>query len=859
MLVWIKVCKHKIFESFLSISLIFLLFCPYVFAQAQEPTFEDKRVLFISSYSSSFLAFFEQIDGVNQAFEDYPITLDVEFMDTKRFYNEENIQNFYVSLKYKLDNFPSYDMVMVADDNALDFVMEHQKDMFDGLPIVFLGINDLEKAIKFSEDDLVTGVHEGKSMAETINMAYSLNPKATKVVALLDGSPSSLGDYQLLSDEQNEFSHLTVEMLNSSEMTFDEYRDALSKLGNESIIIYLAVYKDSEGAFIEFDQAIEMVSQSATQPVYVPFSYGIGDGLLGGKVVYYLDQGNAAASMVLDYFNGKPLKDIPILEESPNRYLVDYECLTHFGLSEDELPQDVTFINKQQSFLQKNFLFVLGTTAIILLELLIIFSLIINIKRRRASECELQVNKEKLQITNEELEDAVNELRVINLELETNIKLITEKDNHIEELVYIDNLTGLMNRYAFSEFIKDKLLYKPERFALIFIDMDNFKNINDTFGHDIGDQVVRSCGERLSNLQSDVVKVSRFGGDEFVVIVEYFTDMDKFMALAEQIHNEFNDQIEIEYNRYHLTASFGVAIYPDHGNTIEELMKNADIALYEAKNNGKNQSMIYNDEMKEVFEKKLLLQRQLKKGFVNEEFYLNYQPFISDDGTVEGFEALIRWHDDILGQVSPYRMIREAEEMGLIVEIGEWVFKQACLFLKKINETIDYDLYMSVNVSAVQLMVGDFSDRIKDIAHAVGINPQNICLEMTETILIENLELGRKTVKELRDCGFMVGLDDFGTGYSSLSYLKNLEIDLLKIDKSFVDNIECSSFDRDIIETVVKSARHKQLKVIAEGVEKKAQEEVLKKLGCEVIQGYLYSKPLSAQDAQEYLKIHKRK
>jgi diguanylate cyclase (GGDEF)-like protein len=442
-----------------------------------------------------------------------------------------------------------------------------------------------------------------------------------------------------------------------------------------------------------------------------------------------------------------------------------------------------------------------------------------------------------------------------NEKLSNAVKKIEDQKNEIKELIYIDSLTKLKNRRAINELVHRWLeeTKGDVAYSILFLDVDNFKLINDSFGHDFGDKVIIRTGMRLVSLETESIKIGRFGGDEFLIIYKD-KDMNQFSEFLNALEQIFKNPFVIDNRTIFLTVSIGAAIYPIHGVGEEELIKKADMALYKAKERGKNRAVIYNQKMIEEVEDKVLFQSHLRGDFARGEFYLNYQPvFDVKKNTFMGAEALIRWKNTEFGQVSPIRLIQAAEEMGLIIKIGKWVLREACIFAKKINEQTKEDFIVAINISSVQMMDPDFAKDFSEIIKEVGVNPKLICLEMTETMLFEFPEDNVHMIDRLKAMGVCIALDDFGTGYSSLSYFKNIPASTLKIDKEFIDNLATNLFDCYMVETIIRLAHHKNLVVVAEGVENQEQLKILQDLKCDLIQGYYYSKPISEFEVTELI------
>lgn len=474
---------------------------------------------------------------------------------------------------------------------------------------------------------------------------------------------------------------------------------------------------------------------------------------------------------------------------------------------------------------------------------------------------EIRVSRDESDILLRQKVEAYDELEIINEELANLNNELTNslEENRVQnakinELIYKDMLTGLYNRFSVTNIIDKGITPGLLDFqAVIFIDVDNFKFINDTYGHDTGDLVIKATGNKLKAFESEQITIGRFGGDEFLIFINMVKSRIEVVDFLEAIRMAFKNPVMLEDKRFYLTISMGVAICPEHGVSRNELIKKADMALYKSKDTGRNRYTFYDALFDEDLERKINLQNAIKYAALNDEFYLNYQPYVeSSTGKLMGYEALIRWYSKELGQVSPYELVTIAEEMGLIVEIGDWIIEEALNFIKNINQNRTDKLTISINISVVQLRSKDFATRLMGITKAVGVSPGEICLEMTETVLIDSFTRSGNDLRMLNELGFGIALDDFGTGYSSLSYLKELPVTVLKIDKSFVDELTTSEFNRELVNVMVSIAHSKGIKVTAEGVETLQQFEILRMLNCDIIQGYYFSKPLDTLKAAAY-------
>jgi len=440
----------------------------------------------------------------------------------------------------------------------------------------------------------------------------------------------------------------------------------------------------------------------------------------------------------------------------------------------------------------------------------------------------------------------------------TDITEVKAYEQKLQHLAYHDQLTGLKNRNAFTHTLSDLMDQEhPKKIGLLYVDIDNFKYINDSMGHTFGDQVLKEIGKRLTKFQNEHISIYRLGGDEYIVLLESFGEITEVEKLAVNVLRALNQPLEISSSSIFITASIGISLFPEHGENIDELLKNADIAVFRAKEAGKNKIIIFNQPMNEAVTERAQIEKHLRTALEKNEFELYYQPQLDvNTNHISGFEALLRWKNPELGYVPPNKFISVAEDTRLIIPIGEWVLRNSCMFLKHLHNQGYRDLTMSVNISMLQLLQDDFVDMVTEILELVKIDPQYIELEITESILMESYETIAKKLKLLKAIGVKIALDDFGKGYSSLHYLKHLPISTLKIDKTFIDNISLDKVNKSLTHLIVKIGRVMDLCVVAEGVETEEQMEYLRKQKCNKIQGYLFSKPLPYNEILKKLEIN---
>ncbi len=430
----------------------------------------------------------------------------------------------------------------------------------------------------------------------------------------------------------------------------------------------------------------------------------------------------------------------------------------------------------------------------------------------------------------------------------TQRKLDEEK---IERLAYFDNLTGLPNRLLMHDRLGQMVVRakrNTHRIGLFFIDLDHFKRINDTLGHDKGDQLLKIVADRLKQALRSCDSVSRLGGDEFVILVDDIDDREDASLVACKILESLALPIVLDKKEVFTTTSIGIAMFPEDGDDPDTLLKNADAAMYQAKEKGRNTYRFYSSEMNARGLEKLLLANDLRKALERKEFYLVYQPQIDlKHGQMVGVEALLRWQHPDLGTIPPTQFIPLAEETGLILSIGHWVLETACQQIRTIHKESNLPLKVAVNLSGKQFQDANLVTVTKDSLKKSGLKAKFLELEVTESILMDNVENAQKTLLELKEMGLKVAIDDFGTGYSSLSYLRTFPIDRLKVDKSFIQRIDTHPDDAAITEAIVVMAHIIGIRVVAEGVEQKTELDFLRQKECDEVQGFYFSKPLEME------------
>ncbi len=947
---------------FCSSLLIFLHGSSLVHASEED---ELKHVLFISSYSESFMSVPDQIAGIKSVFDGTNIILEIEYMDTRRLNQEENIDVFYESLSYKLDNLPKYDAVIVGDDAALQFALDYQDELFDQIPIIFLGINDAERAEIADSNPYMAGSMEHISVADNIALAQKLNPSAKKVVGIVDDTLTGQGEQKQFIAASAQFPNLDCTMISSSDYTFEELGQKLEAYDNDTILIFLCMNQDKTGNYIELERQFLLIKQHTKIPVYRATVGGVGHGILGGKLVDYKIIGETAANMVMDIFKGTKVSDIPLMSDTPFYYMFDYDLIQKYELDENELPADTVLVNKEENPLEDFKEYIYG--GLIIFTLLILFAFLVvmdNIKRRRIekslkeSNDKLTVVYKKLTLSEEELKDqyekmrqhseeintlyqkydiairstdsAVWELDLITQELvisknfyeimnvpinedknvyslidslmleehkeelrcevlrcikdqntEINIKIpvcesgddvrwilvrgkgiigadneirtvsgicldittMKEQEDYIEYLAGHDYLTKLPNRMSFMEKVYEKL-GEGKKGAIILLDIDNFKRINDTLGHLYGDDLLIQVSKRINSVADEHMLVSRFGGDEFSILISDIETDEEIERYAEQIKDAFRGAFSLEDNDNYISISMGITRFPMDSSDMNQLMMNADTAMYKVKQAGKNNYVYYHEDMKEEITTKRDVEVVLRQAIKYDGFKLVYQPQVDvNTREVVSFEALLRFKDNTIG---PAVFISIAEETGCIVDIGRWVAKEAISQIAKWRDMGFKEKTVAINYSNKQLRDFEFVEYLENVLRAYKVDPQYIEIEITESILLENNTQSIELLHQIKSAGIKLALDDFGTGYSSLNYLTYIPMDKIKMDKSINDKF--LEFENvEVMYSLISLVHSLNLTITAEGIEDWDKFHKLKKGGCDFIQGYLFSRPLEAE------------
>ncbi len=822
--------------------------------QVQAEDDSLKKVLILNSYHEGLTWTQEETEGIMQTLGDAGrnISFYVEYMDWKNYNSQKNWDYLYDYYKYKYE-YNKLDLVMVTDDTALRFALQYGKEIFKDTPVVFCGVNEESAKEMVKEGSNVTGVIEVVDPTETLRFATKINPSLKNVYLLFDNSESGKTTGDIATHMIEDFNpNLKVEAWNH--LSFEEVLRRAKTLEQDSIILITTYYSDANGKIVDMDYVNREVCAQSSVPVYGLYDFGLNRGIIGGVLLSGRLQGVNAAQIGKRILDGEAPDTIPISAPNSMRTVFDYNQLIRYGISLDSLPQGSEIINKPFSFYETYKTLVLSVAAVFALLFAFVNILLFYIRKIQKMKKNLADNNEELTQLYEELTASDEEMRQQYDEIISINEKIRLSEEKLSYLAYHDSLTGLPNKLSLYE--ESKVIFSSEgqKAALLFVDIDNFKYVNDTMGHVFGDQLIIKLGERLSVLLRNNCRLYRLSGDEFVVIWKDMEQTDQVEEYATFILTDFLTNFELLNSDLQVSISIGIALYPYHATDLEELLKYADIAMYQAKDNGKKRYMIYDQAMNEAFTERVSIEKHLQKALEHNEFEVYYQPQLDiKNNCITGFEALLRWNSPELGRVSPLKFIEVAEDTHFILPLGTWVLREACSFLARLEEKGYGKLSMSVNISILQLLQEDFIDIITNALQDYNIEPERLELEITESILMESFDRIISKLQILRNSKIRIALDDFGKGYSSLNYLKQLPITTLKVDKSFIDYITDARGD-DFVSYIISIGKFLGMCVVAEGVEVQNQLDYLVKYDCDKIQGFLFCKPVPEAEIYVILK-----
>lgn len=552
--------NHKVEKGCILAVILFVLLCIGGSFPVNAKETGRGRVLFISSYSYAWETIPQQIEGIRKSLGD-DVTIDYKFMDTKNVDTAENVHLFYKSLSYYLSQVPAYDVIIVGDDAAYNFVLVYRK-IFGNTPIVFEGVNNVSKALAMDYNPNVTGIIENQTYGNTIALAKKIYPEAAHIVAIVDNTVTGLSARKEFYSYKDEFPDLEFSDINASEFSQKDLIKSVESFDESTILLYILCSNDKDGNVYASAESVQMLSSRAHIPMFSGISIGMGKGLLGGEIVSHEEMGEIAGEMALKILNGEPCENMDVITDSPMTYCFDETVMKRFGISRSMLPDDAKIINHEETFMEQ-YGKVIRITSVIggIMVLFIIWLVRDNMHKRKVNDTISSLNKK------------------------------------LNFMARYDALTALLNRRVFMEDLQYRIREK-EPFGLIMFDMDNFKRVNDVYGHNEGDAVLKEMAARAGALVDDIFEVYRLAGDEFVAIVQS-GQAEVIDSYAMKILDTFKIPYQIAGGEQYLASSIGIAMYPKDGKNSTEVIAAADHAMYEVKKNGKNSRAFYDVDMEE--------------------------------------------------------------------------------------------------------------------------------------------------------------------------------------------------------------------------------------------------------------------
>ena len=1017
------------------------------------------------SYHPSFPTSSKIFQGIKEAFGEALPIIDIEYMDSKRLHDDTSRANFLRSLSHKLSQREAYDVVITADDNALDFMLAHGPTLFPGVPTVFLGVNDIPKALQQNRNPHVTGVVEAASVVETARLIQQLLPGRSQLNVITDGTTSGHADLQSLLQGYDAETGPPLRILSLAELTWSEYERQLNELGDEDMLLLLSAFRDRDGISKSFEHSLNDLLTSTSAPVFHTYEHGFGDGVVGGILVNHFEQGREAGRLAKEILSGTAAETLPVVAESPNVTMFDYRALQRFEIDTRLLPTNTRVAFEPPRLWTQYRFEINGILGLLLLLLLVSLHLarqnyvrarmardlheksgllrllmdtlpdmvwmkdtegqylscnrrfqaflgapeaqivgrtdfdFIDLRQasrfrerdRHAVELRGPVTSEeplvfasdghsetletiRTPVSSEDGEvigvlgiardisarrSAEDEIRKLSLVVEQSpvSVMITDREGNIEYVnrscervsgfrqaeilgsgarmlhseetpqelfdeiwaslkagktwegelrnrrkngehfweyahlapvlddegeiqhyfavkeditlrkqqhekilyqAHFDSLTQLPNRLLSLDRLR-QLLFQARRdgsrLAVLFIDLDDFKKINDSLGHDSGDSLLVESAKRLQDRVRKQDTIGRLGGDEFIVLLGDIDNAQDAANVASDMISQIEKPFVIDHRELLISASVGIALYPDDGDEPKELLRRADAAMYHAKRNGRAAYAFFSEELNSTVSRHFAVEQELLGALARREFQILYQPQVDiRTRDIVGAEALIRWTSPILGNVSPNEFIPIAEQSGAITAIGRYVLQTAIRDTASLCTNDAAPFSLSVNLSPRQFRDDSLVELIESTLRMNAVKPNRLVLEITEGLFIDPNPQVDATLRRLNESGILLAMDDFGTGYSSLSYLRMYPFNKLKIDREFVRDMTSNAGDRALVFAAISMAHSLGLSVIAEGVERREQSDLLLRQGCETAQGFLYGRPVTVREL--YAQLH---
>ena len=790
-------------------------------SSVQRPTMVNHKVLFLCSYNSLYFTYDDQITGLKETLYPAGVEFDVVYMDTKNFGTDKDILDFHDFLKERLKKDMGYEAVIIGDDDALRFALQYQQELFNGLPMVFFGINDADFAKMAATNPYVTGFYEKDYLTDCINMALNIFPDRKELVALHDNSAAGAADKEVFYSYVERYQGYKFRDINTAELTQEELVEELKTLDEDNtILLYMTCYSDKFGNTYSMLDRTNTVVRYTDVPILRNYSGGREQGVLGGTYMDFRCQARDAALIILDVLEkGTDIATIPVDMDTPSKTQFNYALMKKYGVKERMLPAATEYINKPEDFIERY-------QEVIPVALLIVLALLILVVTSNMAVKQQKMDNEQLVKSKEELEKSRNKLRY--------------QAEH-------DELSNLLNRRTIVETL-GRNFKNEDIYSVMMIDIDGFKDINENYGHSMADYIIKYLSKELKQMADERGwTVGRYGGDEFIALISG-KNLEFDSEEIRKVLEVYRKPIVIGEETLNLSASIGVS-NSDGSSFPEQHIINAEIAMYEAKEHGRNTAFVYADEMQRRLREESRLKTLVLDAFDRHQFYMLYQPKIeTTTGKVIGYEALVR--AETIGE-GPSIFIPIIEKNGWVIRLGRLITEMVVKQLAVWKEQGRALRPVSINFSSKQVNDLGYVSFLKNLLEEYGIPSKYIEIEITESLLLERNIQTDTLFKELKDLGIRILMDDFGTGYSSLGYLIYVPVDEIKLDKSLVDNYLVPEKD-SFIGDVIKLVHDINKTIIIEGVEEEWQYKRLCEFKADAVQGYYFSKPLEPEAAINY-------
>lgn len=840
---------YEVKDEKMIIVFLMILFCSMASTQTVHGDDDAPiNIVIIHAYHVEYEWTYNQNEGIHKVLmKEFPnANVYTEFLDWKRFPTDTTLEKKYSEFEEKYKDM-AVDLLLTTDDMGLVFALDHRKSLFNDAPVVFGGIIQSTASEIIDGRENVTGVYEKMEPEGAIDLLMTLQSEVSKLVIVHDLSESGIRTNETFINALTQFPTKVFEIEDWSNKPFDIIQRDAGELLPDTAIIFISYASSIDGVSMTANAYCQALYKASAVPMYSIDDHQFGSGILGGTFLSGELQGQEIAKLGSRILRGEAADELAPIVEATTYTGVDEAVARTYDIDMSSIGDDLIVINEKRSFFEtyRELVIIVSVIFLSLLIFLLILLHMLHIIRRSKDKIVLQ--NSNLQIAYENIQSSEEELIAQNEELQTLYTQLEFESQH-------DYLTGLNNRVALETYMKIHLNDRIKA-IILFVDLDNFKFINNTFGHQFGDEVLVKLSQNMSDNLQDIY-IARIGGDEFILVK--FFEAEEATLITNQfitkVNQSLSTEIFIDGQAIKMTTSMGYSLYPKDGKDFEKLLIEADTAMYHVKKHGKSASIKYSSTMSNAFQNEFLLISKLKEGLKNHDFYMVFQPILKSDGrAVVGFEALIRWKDRDLGEISPERFINLAENSGLIIPIGAFVIEQSLLFASRLVKEGYKDKKISINVSIVQLYERGFIESLLNQIDQQNIRPELVQIELTESVMIETFDITINKLNEVKKRGLSIALDDFGTGYSSLSYLHRLPIDVLKIDKSFVDDLSMDGGDFPLVDATINIGKSFGLEIVAEGVETATQCDYLIHKQCDYIQGHYYSEALKADEAIDFL------